>query len=108
MNPGTSGKRLTLPPNTPRQSTPPSSSLLEKSICIPRQMPRNGRPDTAASRTGSSRPKEERFAIALPAAPTPGKTTRSAEATTAGSRVVTVSAPSAANAFLTLVRLPAP
>jgi len=70
-------------------------------------MPRNGRPETAAAFTLSSSPSARRFAIALFAAPTPGNTTRSAAAITAASRVTVASSPSAANASLTLVRLPA-
>ena len=45
--------------------------------------------------------------LALTFAPTPGKTTRSAARTTAGSDVTTVSTPSASNASFTLVRFPA-
>ena len=52
-------------------------------------------------------PLFRRLAMALAAAPTPGKTTRSAARTTDGSDVTTVSTSSASNASFTLVRFPA-
>ena len=69
-------------------------------------MPRNGLV-AAASLTTSTNPSDVRLSIALFAAPTPGKTTRSALRITAGSLVTTASTPSAAKASFTLVRLPA-
>ena len=64
---------------------------------MPRQMPRNGFA-SAAARTASTRPSARRFSIALFAAPTPGKTTRSAARITSGSRVTAASTPHAAKA----------
>ncbi len=43
---------------------------------MPRQMPNTGQPLLITSRRASSKPRALTLAIALPAAPTPGKITR--------------------------------
>ncbi len=50
------------------------------SICIPTQIPRNGRPEATASCAGPSRPAARSDAMHAPNAPTPGRTTPSASA----------------------------
>ena len=61
-----------------------------------------------AARIGSTSPRWRSSSMASPKAPTPGTTTRSAAATTAGSEVTVTSPPTATSARATLRRLPMP
>src|SRR5437867_686251 len=77
---GSAAKRTTRPGRMPRPATGPNSSLSSNRSCMPRQMPRKGRPERIACRTGSTRPSRVRFAMQAPKAPTPGRTTPGAAA----------------------------
>ena len=87
-------KRKTWPGTRSRPRKWPSSSLSERRSCMPRQMPRKGRPERAASQTASAREgwplqARVRLAMAAPKAPTPGRMTRSAAWMPAGELVIT-------------------
>ena len=75
---------------------------------MPTQMPRNGRPERAAWRTGSTRPAAARFSMQVPKAPWPGSTTAGAAAMRSASLVISAGWPSVSNAFCALRRLPTP
>src|SRR5206468_3885882 len=90
---GSAAKRATRPGRMPRPATGPNSSLSSKRSCMPRQMPRKGRPARMACLTGSTRPSEVRFAMQAPKAPTPGRTTPGALAMRSGSRVTSAAFP---------------
>ena len=75
---------------------------------MPRQTPSSGRPVAANAFTASSRPRARRPSIASPKAPTPGRITRSAAPTTAGSADSVGAPPTLATAWHTLKRLPRP
>ena len=77
-------------------------------ICMPTQIPRKGRPDATASRTGSSSPARRRAAMHRPNAPTPGSTTASASRMRPTSAVRRASAPTCLSAFSAERRLPMP
>ena len=75
---------------------------------MPRQTPRSGRPVAAKAFTASSSPRARSPSIASPKAPTPGRITRSAWRTTAGSEESAGAPPTLATAWHTLKRLPRP
>ncbi len=100
-------KWRTFPGSRPRHSCPPPSSEWSSSACRPMQIPRNGRPEATYSRSGSVSERSPSFAIVSEAAPTPGRITPFARATSAQSAVIVASTPTCASARSTLRRLPA-
>ena len=86
----------------------PNSSPVESIICMPRQMPRNGRPERANARMGSINPRLRSSSIPSPNAPTPGRMRREADATSPGALVSFAIAPHAESARITLPMLPMP
>ena len=103
-----SRKRTTRPDKAARHAVGPSS-LASKSICRPRQMPRNGRSRMAAS-TLSASPLARRPFMQSGMALWPGRTTRSASRIAAASAETSTSRSGAtwASAFATERRLPMP
>ena len=72
------------------------------------QMPKYGLPEAIAAFTTPVMPCRSSPRMVSPAAPTPGRITAAARATTAGSCVTTKSGVCNATARLTLRKLPAP
>ena len=70
-------------------------------------MPSTGVPACTVSVNALSSSRALRLRMALPAAPTPGKITRSAARTRSGSFVMSARTPTSAQARCTLRRLPA-
>jgi hypothetical protein len=103
-----SGKRVMRPGTIPSPSTPGDSSLPSKSICIPTQIPRNGRPSVAAERVTTSRPLARSARMHAPKLPTPGSTTASAASISPASVVSRASAPRCWSAFSADRRFPIP
>src|SRR5205085_223010 len=102
------GSRRQVPAITPSPATPGVSSLASHSICIPRQMPRNGVPRATTSVIASSSRSARRALSPAPNAPTPGSTTRAACRTAAGSRVTATLAPNRPNPLVIDARLATP
>ena len=71
-------------------------------------MPSSGLPAATDSLSTGIRPLSSRFFMQSPKAPTPGSTIFVASRITLSSLVTRTSAPSAANAFSALKRLPTP
>ena len=71
-------------------------------------MPKKGLPELMASSTGATRFFRRSSPMASSNAPTPGSTTFSAAATTAGSLVTIAWCPTFSNPFCTLRKLPIP
>jgi len=99
--------RITLPGNTPRPVTSPSSEK-SKSACMPKHTPRNGRSSDIHPRTVSSSLVARSAATQSPSAPTPGSTNPSTAPISAGVRTTFGCAPTASRALVTLRRLQIP
>ncbi len=97
-----------MPGRTPSPGTAGLSSEPSYSICMPMQMPRNGRPDAAHSMASSSSPVRSSASMQRPKLPTPGSTTPAASRISPGSAVSRASAPMCSSAFCAEWRLPMP
>ena len=102
------GIQRTVPGITPRPGAPGSSSERSNSICMPTQMPRNGRPDADGVEGDVLQPGVAQRLHARPKAPTPGSTTPAASAMSPRSAVRRASAPTCSSAFWAERRLPMP
>src|SRR5215472_1223385 len=101
-----SANRSHRPGNVLNPDVSGDSLLPSKSHCKPTQMPRNGAPLWTRSVIVLLNPCSSRKLVAEKY-PTPGSTSLSACRTVAGSDVAIAFAPTACNAFITEVRLPA-
>ena len=100
-------KRFTVPGKIPRPFSPGASSLVSNKACIPRQIPRYGRPLSIHDRTASPISPASACAHSLNA-PCPGMTKRSARSRTSGSELSSALAPARSNALATLCKFPRP
>jgi len=103
--PGDLGKRRTVPGTSERPLCSPCSSLHSSIICIPRHIPSTGTEADASTMTSLRSPS-----CSMPSrnAPTPGRTTPSADASSPGSAVTTGLPPAFSSPLETDLRFPRP